>query len=197
MKHPDSATRQPPLNLAVALVLLAVLLFFMLWPMVFLPFGMLPYLQRHSFVERFLFGCAVFLLVGAMLWLSNTRSRREHLLRTRLRSFDEKLKIFATVPVCAFICAWLSTNSLGSLAYVTQGRPFDRVYSVVDTDRPKNSLQLEVASVEDNSLHAIELSGRLRPKVAVKVGSRIRLIGKETPFGVYITRYELDPPTGA
>lgn len=116
--------RHSLLNQALTLALVVGVLFLVAWPMVFLPFGSLPYLQRYGFLERAAIFGTGFFLTALSIWVTTTPQRRAMIRRAHRADEHTGLRLACLVLLLAMAAAWLNRNSLGSLAYLVQGEPY-------------------------------------------------------------------------
>lgn len=156
-------------------------------------FRELPYLVERPFVERLVLSAAgTAVLVAAMIVAFPRRAlvyRGKTLRETVTNAF------WALLGLAMFTAtaAWLSANSLGTLAKLMPGDGYSARFTVIDVDRDRRFFTLTLQPMEEKREVRLPLSRWLLGRPEVREGDELLARGKRTWVGIYIDSIEVFP----
>lgn len=168
-------------------------------PVLMTPFvNVLPFVHKHDAVERLWISSLATLFVTVVLVAMNPRSSfRSFKSSTGGASLSKRCRNWVGVlaGLAMFTCsaAWLSANPLGLAARVLPGTAYDEIV-VLDNVESRGSRYraavLDYRSPEDGTPRYLVLSRRLFDYPKLTAGDVVRLRGRATTIGVYVTGLE-------
>ena len=183
---------------AVALGCAAYLALAWVLPLLMTPFvNVLPFVHKRDTIERLWISCLATLFVTVVLLAMNPRCA--------FRSFDlsvgasfakrwrNRVGVLAGLAMFTYSAAWLSANPFGLAARVLPGTDYEEVVvldNVAFQGSRYRTAVLDYRSPEDGTPRYLVLSQRLFDYPKLTAGDLVRLRGKATTIGVYVTGIE-------
>jgi hypothetical protein len=181
------------------LALGCVLYWLLAWvlPTLLLPFvNVLPFVHHADFPKRLLVSTAgTVLSLCIMYWLVPKRTTTS--LRfanfTKWEKRKESLVLILGLALFTYMGAWVSANSIGTLARAFPSVPYHEqvvIENVTYEGSKYKSVSLVVRNQKNCELRYLTLSKRLFEYPRFKSGDTLTLIGWETLLGSYVTEFE-------
>lgn len=171
-------------------------------PIFMLPFvNVLPYVHHSDFYQRLSisFGASVLVLCTGFAASPWKQFSRGYLSTTFAGSLLNKLKelsaLLLGISMFTYMSAELSPNLFGALARVLPANAYEEIVEVenVKFEGSKyKSVSLTLRSRHDESTLYLVFSKRLFEYPKFKSGDILRLFGKQTALGVYVTDFKLE-----
>jgi len=169
-------------------------------PVFLLPFvNVLPYVHQATFLQRFLGSCVgtaiVFLTLfalGPKQFLRNMSSAPA----TRWERAKHWLALALGFAMFTYMGAELSPNLFGALTHALPGNAYEESFQVEDATTHGSryrSVSLVLRSHPNEASRYLVISKRLFDYPQIRRGDVLKVSGRKTAVGIYVTNFEVKP----